>query len=450
MAAGCEGARAENRRPACRIRRPPFQVRPPYALLGPGNQASPWIVPRRRDDYGQAPCPPHQACCSCPACSATTGSGATRWRRCEAGSNAGWRMPRWTTAWPPWPPGPWPRRRPASAWLPCPWAATWPSRSSARRRERVDRLALFDTSARPDTAEQARRRRGLIGLTRTGLFKGVTPRLLPQLLHPDNMARPVAAEVTAMAERVGRDAFLRQQAAILGRADSRPDLPGIRVPTLVAVGEQDVLTPPDHAEEMAAGIPDAVLHRIPGCGHLPPMEFPGGDRGAAAALAGQLVRQAAHRFRPRRRLGRAGAGRAGGLAMRRRRQAAVPAARRALARRPPGSGRPGPAPACRHWGRGSGVPPRARRRQAGPAPARQRPATAAGARGGWRGAWAAASWHAGLSPRGFGASLRQGVQNHVQDRTPQHPRRHGGPAAGHAAPGCAPRPGRCRSACSAT
>jgi pimeloyl-ACP methyl ester carboxylesterase len=139
---------------------------------------------------------------------------------------------------------------------------------------RVAGLALFDTSARPDTAEQARRRRGLIGLTRTGLFKGVTPRLLPQLLHPDNMARPVAAEVTAMAERVGRDAFLRQQAAILGRPDSRPDLPGIGVQTLVAVGEQDVLTPPDHAAEMAAGIPGAVLHRIPGCGHLPPMESP--------------------------------------------------------------------------------------------------------------------------------------------------------------------------------
>jgi pimeloyl-ACP methyl ester carboxylesterase len=77
-----------------------------------------------------------------------------------------------------------------------------------------------------------------------------------------------------MAERVGRDAFLRQQAAILGRPDSRPDLPGIRVPTLVAVGEQDVLTPPDLAEEMAAGIPGAVLHRIPGSGHLPPMEAP--------------------------------------------------------------------------------------------------------------------------------------------------------------------------------
>lgn len=140
--------------------------------------------------------------------------------------------------------------------------------------DRVTRLALFDTSARPDTPEQARRRRGLMALTRTGLFKGVTPRLLPQLVHPEAMAGPVGAAVIEMAERVGRDAFLRQQAAILGRPDSRPDLAGIGVPTLVAVGEADVLTPPDHAEEIADAIPGAALHRIPGCGHLPPMERP--------------------------------------------------------------------------------------------------------------------------------------------------------------------------------
>jgi len=139
---------------------------------------------------------------------------------------------------------------------------------------RVERLALMDTSARPDTPEGARQRKGLISLTRSGQFRGVTPRLLPRLLHPDRLDGPLVAEVMAMAERVGRDAFLRQQAAILGRPDSRPMLAGIAVPTIVVVGEADILTPPELAEEMAAGIPGAVLHRVPGCGHLPPMEAP--------------------------------------------------------------------------------------------------------------------------------------------------------------------------------
>ena len=139
---------------------------------------------------------------------------------------------------------------------------------------RVTRLALLDTSARPDTPEQARRRRGLMALTASGQFRGVTPRLLPQLIHPSRLDGPLGAEVTAMAERVGKEAFLRQQRAILGRPDSRPDLAGLRLPCLVAVGEADALTPPHLAEEMAAGIAGAGLAVLPGCGHLPPMEDP--------------------------------------------------------------------------------------------------------------------------------------------------------------------------------
>lgn len=141
--------------------------------------------------------------------------------------------------------------------------------------ERVTRLALLDTSARPDSELQARRRRGLMALARGGHFRGVTPRLLPQLLHPDNLANAeLTEEVMAMAERVGRAAFIRQQAAILNRPDSRPDLGRIEVPTLVAVGEADQLTPRDRAEEIAAGIQGAALRVLHGCGHLPPMERP--------------------------------------------------------------------------------------------------------------------------------------------------------------------------------
>lgn len=140
--------------------------------------------------------------------------------------------------------------------------------------DRVARLALFDTSARPDTPEQARRRRGLMALAHTGQFRGVTPRLLPQLLHPDHVTGEIGREVAAMAERLGRETFLRQQAAILARPDSRPDLPGIRVPTLVACGRQDMLTPPPLSAEIAGLIPGARLATIERCGHLPPLEQP--------------------------------------------------------------------------------------------------------------------------------------------------------------------------------
>ena len=151
---------------------------------------------------------------------------------------------------------------------------------------RVTRLALLDTSARPDTPEQTRRRRGLISLSRSGQFRGVTPRLLPQLIHPTRLDGPLAAEVMEMAERVGKDAFLRQQEAIMHRVDSRPDLSRIAVPTLVGVGAEDTLTPPALAAEMAAMTPGARLRRFAGAGHLPTMEVP---EAVTAALAAWLT-----------------------------------------------------------------------------------------------------------------------------------------------------------------
>ena len=144
-----------------------------------------------------------------------------------------------------------------------------------RAPERVIRLALLDTSARPETPEQTQRRRGLIELAEKGKFKGIAPRLMPLFLHPDRLSDVALTEgIAAMAERVGRDAFVRQQKAIMGRPDSRPGLAAISCPTLVVVGRQDVLTPPDAGAEIAAAIPGARMVVIEDCGHMSTMERP--------------------------------------------------------------------------------------------------------------------------------------------------------------------------------
>ena len=141
--------------------------------------------------------------------------------------------------------------------------------------ERVERLALLDTQARQDPPEIRQRRRDMMQLVEKGEFKGVTQRLLPQLVHPDRVKAPeVGGVVLGMAARVGKVAFLRQQTAILGRADSLPTLAQISCPTLVLCGEHDLLTPPERHLEMAAGIADARLVKLPDCGHLPPLERP--------------------------------------------------------------------------------------------------------------------------------------------------------------------------------
>ncbi len=140
---------------------------------------------------------------------------------------------------------------------------------------RVSRLALLDSSARADSAAHAKRRRGLIELAGKGRFKGVTVRLLPYLIHPDRLEdEALTGAVMAMAEAVGKEAYLRQQQALLTRPDGRADLARIDCPTLVLCGRQDALTPLDLHEEMAAAIPGARLVVVDDCGHLSTMESP--------------------------------------------------------------------------------------------------------------------------------------------------------------------------------
>jgi pimeloyl-ACP methyl ester carboxylesterase len=143
-----------------------------------------------------------------------------------------------------------------------------------RAPERVTHLAVLDTSARPDDEARKETRRGGMAAVREGKFGLVSRAMLAGLLAPAKLTSPLAEEVQAMSERVGADAYLRQQTAIMGRMDSRPSLQAIAVPTLVGVGELDTLTPPELAEEMARGIPGAHLVRFPGSGHLSTMENP--------------------------------------------------------------------------------------------------------------------------------------------------------------------------------
>ena len=141
--------------------------------------------------------------------------------------------------------------------------------------DRVEKLALLDTSARADTPEQTARRRGLIELSEKGEFKGVTPRLLPLLIHAARHEdEALGAIVMGMAERVGKEAFLRQQKAIMGRPDGREDLRRIACPTLVLCGRQDALTPLALHEEIAGLVAGAKLVVVEDCGHLSTLEKP--------------------------------------------------------------------------------------------------------------------------------------------------------------------------------
>ncbi|MDB5396074.1 MAG: hydrolase, alpha [Rhodospirillales bacterium] len=142
-----------------------------------------------------------------------------------------------------------------------------------RAPERVTHLGLMNTSARADAEEQSERRERSVRAARIGAFKGVTPRFLPTIIHPDHAADPAMAKIVLeMTERVGRVAFESQQHAAIGRPDSRALLPSIRCPVLVVGGREDRVAPPPLQQEIATGIAGARLEILETCGHLAPIE----------------------------------------------------------------------------------------------------------------------------------------------------------------------------------
>jgi pimeloyl-ACP methyl ester carboxylesterase len=141
--------------------------------------------------------------------------------------------------------------------------------------DRIERVALLDTSALSDTAEQNEWRLKLIAMAQTGQFKSVRDTLWPLFVHParhDDAALKRA--VFKMMDDTGPEIFIRQQKAIMSRPDSRSSLGAVHCPTLVLVGNEDSLTPVSAARTIADGIAGSKLEIVQGCGHLSAMERP--------------------------------------------------------------------------------------------------------------------------------------------------------------------------------
>ena len=141
--------------------------------------------------------------------------------------------------------------------------------------DRVARLALLDTNARGDTPEISERRRRQIELAQNGRLGEIVDQQLPLFVHRDRRGDKSLIEIVrVMAEETGVEAFVRQQRALIGRADLRSHLAAIRCPTLVLVGDGDELTPPTLAKEIAGSITGARLVVVPASGHLSTLEQP--------------------------------------------------------------------------------------------------------------------------------------------------------------------------------
>ncbi len=155
-----------------------------------------------------------------------------------------------------------------------------------RHPRRLAGLVLQDTRAGADTPEG---RAGRAALAAKVLEEGAAAAVeafLPKLLG-ETSHRERAALVAALRERILATpprAIANALHGLAARADSRAMLPGISVPTLVLVGEEDVLTPPDEAKALSAAIPGARLETIPRAGHLANLENPDAVNAALRAF----------------------------------------------------------------------------------------------------------------------------------------------------------------------
>jgi pimeloyl-ACP methyl ester carboxylesterase len=111
-----------------------------------------------------------------------------------------------------------------------------------------------------------------------------------RLVHdPEHRPEVVAAVEEAMGS-VHTEGYI-QAARALGAGDLLADAARVCVPTLVAVGREDVITPPENARKAQQALAGPSLYReIEGAGHALPQELPD----TLAALVGEFVERHVH------------------------------------------------------------------------------------------------------------------------------------------------------------
>jgi len=149
-------------------------------------------------------------------------------------------------------------------------------RAVEREPDRFLGLVLCDTRSGADSNEgKVSRANAARDLKSSGTERFLNA-FLPLVLGPTTLGE--RAQVVEAVERMVREqrvtGLVGAQMAMAARTDTTEALHRITVPTLILVGEEDTLTPPAQAREMAARIPEADLVVVPAAGHVSNLENP--------------------------------------------------------------------------------------------------------------------------------------------------------------------------------
>jgi 3-oxoadipate enol-lactonase len=154
-----------------------------------------------------------------------------------------------------------------------------------RFRARVISLALCDTRPQSDTAEgRANRLKAAAAVLEQGTEPFIES-MIPKLMGRTTVStRPDLVDgARAMMRKMSAEDISLVLRGMAERPDSVADLKSINVPTLIVIGEEDVLSTVADGELMRQNIAGSQLKVVPKAGHYAPWEQP--------ELVGKVLRQ---------------------------------------------------------------------------------------------------------------------------------------------------------------
>ena len=149
-------------------------------------------------------------------------------------------------------------------------------RAIERNPERFRALILCDTTSNADSNEAKLRRAASMKTVKRAGVVAYAQEFLKTVLTPQNVQNKLdlVRSVTSMIESNSPVGICGTLLALAGRTETTQSLPRIHVPTLILVGEQDKITPPELSEKMHALIPNSKLQIVPNAAHLSNLEKP--------------------------------------------------------------------------------------------------------------------------------------------------------------------------------
>jgi pimeloyl-ACP methyl ester carboxylesterase len=162
--------------------------------------------------------------------------------------------------------------------------------------EKIIGLVLADTQCQADTEEAREKRMKSCENIRRGSLSLYADEMLTALVKKseDGEDSKDMIALREVIEHTSKDTLCSALVAMANRDASCHVLKDITVPTLILVGEEDSITPPEKSEIMNSEISGATLHVIPYAKHLSNIDNPADFNRHLSDLLNSVQKQRSH------------------------------------------------------------------------------------------------------------------------------------------------------------